>query len=478
MLKYLTKRMMVSLLFLSVSLSCLADFMYCPKPDGIVGYESELEIGKSLFPDYVNREDQVKLYITHKISPSDGVTDSLYVHSNFRPEGAESGIKIATGDELSLTELLFQIFRDPNKTDAELISLLRNNVTVILEPAIFKSKWEAVLDTTVVNDIKVLTTFGVRDVLYVKGSKGKSVKLISADETVPNIFARVEDLEAIDKIRSNGDRQLRKENLRLLSLTENTDVNRDIDASLGGRRVQFDFKDENSLRQSFKNSKGNIVICVGHVENGKFVSRKRTGAFTIDITRLEEIAKEEGIAPIIVGCGVVDSTTGIATVKETLHSSEILPQLFKAMNARTVSEFYDCLGAGGTGLVVSSEFTLGDRIVADIVRVKGGEGNGGTSGSTGSGGDAGENRRPTVGRAITGIGTYIEVTPLVIALALIEEEDEKKNNSSVRDIASPDGPSANQTSSVAKQPLPIWLMIVVGCTGGAILILISRKLWK
>jgi len=451
-------RMVLSAILLTSVLSVLAhaQSVVC-RAHAIAGFEGEYQVAKSLVGANTSVEGQIRLYISYQ-------GEELYVQSNFVTAGYEWPTKIATSEQIDLETILLNIIGDPDKPSSDLKLLLANHIQVIMDPQVFTEPREAVLRISNVRNIMVATPVGARPVRFVKGSLGNKVRLV-ATEIGSHIFARVDDLVAIDAFREGSQRVLDPKKLRILSLVDNTDINRSIESNVHDRHIPFDFSSRESLAVALDGAKGTVVLCVGHVEDGDFVSSNRSGAFRISITDLESVCARSGVAPVIIGCGVIDSASGVASVRETLHSSQILPQIFRAMNARTIGEYYDALAGGGVGIVVDSLNISQARKAADIVRVPNSEGGPGRQSGSGVRADG-----------IRVIGTYVEIVPLAVALAATaaqEAADERERN------AERDGGSGKKRPIVVNNDVKASILIGGGVIlGGMALWLVGRRMWR
>jgi hypothetical protein len=102
------KRLIIACIIIGQSTMLSAQRMgtlFCPK-SGIGGFEAEAQQAKSAIGDYTSDLNDIKVYVTTK-------GKQLYVHSNYKPEGASYPYKIATDEDITQFHFLLKYLTDP-----------------------------------------------------------------------------------------------------------------------------------------------------------------------------------------------------------------------------------------------------------------------------------------------------------------------------------------------------------------------------
>lgn len=151
-------------------------------------------------------------------------------------------------------------------------------------------------------------------------------------ETIPNIVGPVRELSLAYGLRA---RRFSKAEASILSLIENTDVEREL-GKTGLKAVPFADAVTN-LEETFKARAGRTMFVLGHVEGESFVTRV-DGVKTAEIALADLKAKaaKYDISLFTLGCEI--GRGGTFGPREVIYAEEVLDRLAGALNA---DNFYD-----------------------------------------------------------------------------------------------------------------------------------------
>jgi hypothetical protein len=131
---------------------------------------------------------------------------------------------------------------------------------------------------------------------------------------------------------------------------------------------------DQAIRRVLQQRRGSDLIVLGHVENSSFVVRNASGGatFVLPLARLREMAKEENVQLIEIGCNTSSVNSGADTatisVATRFNTVEAMTMLGKALSKATdYASFFAAFASEGLLVVADAKaYEPHDTVTAKV----------------------------------------------------------------------------------------------------------------
>ncbi len=407
----LFRRLFFSLtIALCFAISLQAQEMWCPK-DAVVGLERDAGRAEGFLGKKTTTEPSgMTVYISAvnwEYAP--GLRKpAIYVHSNYKPEGAQHAIKVVTTrTDVTMPFLLQALARE---SDLDI-----SQVRFVVEQSFFSNSIYGQLDFGQQSHVKVIgPDEQLRSSTVVNIGPNKQERLINWK---PYIYTWVTEPDAITSLNSVGAQSFDSKRVRFLNFVIHTKTLEKIEASIPSQvRLSFNLdalatQDQTtSLKQLEAQLAANpdsILFALGHIDidTGEFVVENAEGkeVFRLAVLELERMAQNHNITVFALGCKSAYHTRR-GTTKE-IDSIEAIERFDNAMkNSNIFADFLVNLSSSNIRFVIDQAIVEGVRVRLEISIYRelgshrkrftgdgdGGEGSGRNGGGAGGGGTSGE----------------------------------------------------------------------------------------
>lgn len=365
MKKITIKKLVILILLVSNFISvAFSQGVVCRK-ERIAGFYNEYNIGHAICGETTNSMADAKMYLTVS-------GDNIYVHSNYKVPGYENPTKLATSDILnSFEDLAANIFFDtyPSTSSmAEMKSMLKSNIEIILDPLLINDSKYGSLNFSNIKKLKVYCPDNeVRDAIKIQQKDGA----IEIGVRYNNQFStriKAQNLNFIFSELRNQKIDFKK--LKIVNLVDNSSTKKILSENFLNKILSFDFSSTETFKRTLLKNKGNRTVIIGHIEKGDFVTINSEGkeVFRISLDEIEAFQKENKLELILLGCNSASEGAGSGVIGK-FNSVDALKRLKAAEETNNIEEFLDQLSSNTLHFVIDESFFKTEQDVSAYIHL-------------------------------------------------------------------------------------------------------------